>query len=143
MSNSNTYEWEKNVLGEHGEYPGHPVVLACMIMDRYQDLCTASTREPGQDDNNALRDSFIPGTGCAVYAALHTLCLAKDQGLEAGYAHAERYWAGWEQQNPNNVAGAAHGREQAKRIKVRFEERLRVWGTSHDPGSPYRVHSHL
>lgn len=141
MSNMDTYRWEKQELGEPGEYPGHPVVLACMVMDRYQDLATACICEPGHDYYNALRDSFIPGTGCAVRAALDTLRFAQESGLDTAYAHAERYWLGWEQQHPSNVPRATHGREQAAHIKGRFEKHLVLWGTPADPGSPYRIQS--
>lgn len=139
MPTMDSYRWERETLGECAEYPGHPVILACMVMDRYQNLGVAVRREPGQDFGNALSDSFIPGAGCAVHAALDTLCHAQERGLEAAYAAAERYWQGWERQHPNNVTRAAHGREQCERIKARFEGRLKTWGTPEDPGSPYRV----
>lgn len=139
MPTMDSYRWEQEVLGEHAEYPGHPVILACMVMDRYPDLDAAVRREPGQEFGNALSDNFIPGSGCAVHAALDTLRYAKEIGLEAAYAHAERYWQGWELQHPSNVTRAAHGREQCERIKARFEGRLNAWGTSEDPGSPYYV----
>lgn len=139
MPTMDSYRWEQEVLGEHAEYPGHPVVLACMVMDRYPSLEVAVRREPGRDFGNALGDNFIPGAGCAVHAALDTLRLAQTAGLEAAYAHAERYWDGWARQQPNNAPRAAHGREQAERLKGSFEERLSTWGTPADPGSPYRV----
>lgn len=141
MPTTDGYRWEREALGEHAEYPGHPVILACMVMDRYPDLAAACTREPGQDFYNALRDSFIPGAGCAVHAALDTLRHAQAHGLVAAYTHAERYWQGWEQQHANNVPRAAHGRVQAERLKGRFEEHLTTWGTPSDPGSPYRAQS--
>ncbi len=139
MSTMDSYRWGQEVLGDSVEYPGHPVILACMVMDRYPNLASACAREPGQEFYNALRDGFIPGAGCAVHAALDTLRHAHDRGLEAAYAHAERYWLGWEQQHPNNVPRAAHGREQCERIKAHFESRLKTWDTSEDTGSPYRV----
>lgn len=139
MPTMDSYRWEQEVLGEHAEYPGHPIILACMLMDRYPDLNTAVRREPGREFGNALSDNFIPGAGCAVHAALDTLRHAQEHGLEAAYAHAERYWLGWERQHPDNVPRAAHGREQCERIKTRFEDRQKTWGTSKDPGSLYRV----
>lgn len=139
MPTMDSYRWEQDVLGEHGEYPGHPVILACMVMDRYPDLDAAVRREAGREFGNALSDNFIPGAGCAVHAALDTLRYAQEHGLEAAYAHAERYWTGWEQQHQNNAPRAAHGREQCERIKARFESQLKIWGTSEDPGSPFRI----
>jgi hypothetical protein len=139
MPTMDSYRWEQEVLGEHAEYPGHPIILACMVMDRYPDLDAAERRDPGQNFSNALSDRFIPGAGCAVNAALSTLRHALAHGLEAAYADAERYWQGLEVQHPNNVPRAAHGREQATRAKGRFEERLKSWGTPSDPGSPHRI----
>lgn len=139
MPTIDSYRWENEVLGEHAEYPGHPLILACMVMDRYPNIETALCREQGREFGNALSDNFIPGAGCAVHAALDTLRHAMDVGLEAAYAHADRYWLGWEQQNPKNVPGAAHGRDQAERIKGKFEAQLRSWGSPKDAGSPYRI----
>ena len=139
MSNMDTRTWEQELLNEAVEYPGHPVVLACMVMDRYPDLETAMRREPGREFANALRDSFIPGAGCAVHAALDTLRYALTIGLDAAYAHADRYWASWERQDSANAARAASGRKQGERLKNRFECLLNTWGTENDPGSPFRT----
>ena len=138
MPTMNSYRWEQEVLGERAVYPGHPVILACIVMDRYPDLDTAVRREPGRAFGNALSDNFIPGTGCAVQAALDTLRYGQEQGLNAAYSHAERYWLGWEQQHPSNAPWAAKGRNQCEHIKTRFADRLKTWSTPTDPGSPYR-----
>lgn len=139
MATPDSLHWEKEHLGEHGVYPGHPIIGACMVMDRYPNLGTARERRPNSDSGNALSDSFIPGAGCAVHAALDTLHFAQTQGLEPAYAHAARYWDGWERQNEKNKASAEQGRRQAERIKPYFEARLKVWGGPDDAGSPYRV----
>lgn len=139
MPTIDSYRWAQEALGENGEYPGHPIVLACMVMDRYPDILAAMRREPGRDFGNALRDSFIPGAGCAVHAALESLRQGREHGPAAAYAHAERYWQGWEEQRTDNASSAARGREQCERIKARFEAQLKTWGTSDDPGSPYRI----
>lgn len=139
MSNRKTYNWEQNLLGEAIEYPGHPVVLACLVMARYPNLETAMRREPGREFLNALRDIFIPGAGCAVHAALDTLRYARETGLDSAYAHADRYWDGWERQHPTNASRAVSGRKQAERLKDRFESLLKTGGTEKDPGSPFRI----
>lgn len=139
MTTMDSNRWENEVLGEHAQYPGHPLILACMVMDRYPNLETALRREQGREFSNALSDNFILGAGCAVHAALATLRQAMGHGLEAAYAHANQYWLAWEQQNPKNALGAAHGREQAERIRSRFEVQLNSWGKPEDPGSPYRI----
>lgn len=140
MPTMNSYQWEQERLGEHAVYPGHPVILACMVMDRYPSLLAArGTDQLSPTFGNALSDSFIPGAGCAVHAALDVLRYAQVVSVEAAYELAESYWHGWERQHPNNVPGAAKGREQCVRIKARFESMLKTWGTPEDPGSPYRV----
>lgn len=138
MTTMDSYAWHKEHLGESGVYPGHPIIGACLVMDRYPDLASALARRPGSDFGNALSDGFIPGAGCAVHAALDTLRFAQTQGLDAAYAHAARYWDGWEAQNEKNKASAEKGRLQAERIKPYFEARLKVWGGPEDAGSPYR-----
>lgn len=139
MATMDSYNWEKEHLGEHGVYPNHPIIGACMVMDRYPNLVAALERRPGSEFGHALSDSFIPGAGCAVHAALDTLRFAQTQGLDAAYAHAARYWDGWEEQHEKNKASAEKGRLQADRIKPYFEARLKVWGTAEDPGSKYRA----
>lgn len=134
-----TDKWEQDELGESGEYPGHPVILACMVMDRYPNLESARTVDPGESSNRALRDNFIPGSGCAVNAALNTLERATTEGLESAYKGSEDYWTGWELQSPKNAERAAHGRAQAEKMKAGFESRLKTWGSDKDPGSAYRV----
>jgi hypothetical protein len=139
MPTADSCRWEQEVLGEPVQYPGHPVVLACMVMDRYPNLESATRLEPGRQFGNALSDNFIPGAGCAVRAALDTLRYAQTGDLGAAYAHATRYWNGWEAQDPANASGARKGREQHERIKARFEKQLETWGGRADPLSPYRV----
>lgn len=143
MPTSDSFHWEKAVLGESCEYPGHPLVLSCMVMDRYADLATACSRESGCEFYNALTDSFIPGAGCAVHAALDMLRAAQTHGLPEAYALADRYWQGWEQQNADNGPSAERGRAQALRLQSRFEEKLKTWGTPSDPGSPYRLEANV
>lgn len=139
MSTSRTFEWEKESLGAHIQYPGHPLVLATMIMDRYPSLDIATSRPPGDDFVRALSDSFIPGSGCAVHAALGFLTMSMDGRLETAKEQADRYWSGWEQQSPANREKGWVGREQARTIEPAFLERLAAWRCGHPLASRYRV----
>lgn len=139
MPTLNSFKWASAVLGEHIQYPGHPLVLACMVMDRYPSLDAACTVDPGMTFNRALGDSFIPGAGCAVHAALDTLRFAQKQGLAAACEHAERYWQGWEAQSVQNAEGAAIGRRQAEKLKALFDAKFQAWGTADEAASPYRA----
>lgn len=139
MANQATYTWLMAVLGEGEQYPGHPLVVASMIMDRYPNLEAALERPEGTDYGNALSDSFIPGAGCAVYAALDTLRVGQAEGAEAAAEVAQRYWDSWERQSPRNAGPADRGRRQAVRIWPRFVQLLPQWGTPDYPVSAYRV----
>lgn len=139
MPSTDTYAWAEAMLGEHIQYPGHPLVLACMIMDRYPDLALATEISAGADFSNAQRDSFLPGTGCAVTAALTTLRLAAEKGEDAAIAHAAWYWDGWERQSTTNGEKASRGRAQATKMCPAFLARLKLWGSDQDQGSLYRV----
>lgn len=139
MPSTDTYAWAEAMLGEHIQYPGHPLVLACMIMDRYPDFALATEISAGAEFSNAQRDSFLPGTGCAVTAALTTLRLAAEKGESAAIAHAAWYWDGWERQSTANGEKASRGRAQAAKVRPAFLARLKVWGSDQDHGSVYRT----
>ena len=134
-----TYEWEKEVLGEHAEYPGHPVILGTMVMDRYECFEHAAARGEGEKYYNAISDSFIPGAGCAVSSTMSVLKLAIEKNPEAAFAEAERYWKGWEEQSPQNRERAAHGRAQAERAKGMFLARLKAWKAGEVEPSRWRL----
>lgn len=102
-------------------YPGHPVVLACMVMDRYASLAHATQA------SNALRDGFIPGAGCAVGAALGFLQLWERGGPQHALSHGAAYWDNWEAQHVNNKEGAALGRAQAEKLLPYLQENVEAW----------------
>jgi hypothetical protein len=130
------------LFGESPGYPGHPVLIGTLTMDRYASYAHATTVAPGSPHANALRDGFIPGAGCAVHAALDCLKLALDgaaNSRSAALAEAERYWINWEHQSANNATRAAIGRSQAERAQARYFERLEGWQTGKLPPCPYRL----
>jgi hypothetical protein len=139
MPTNQSFEWELSVLGGHSAYPGHPIVLGCMIMDRYQNLEHANRVEEGEQFPNASADSFIPGAGCAVSTALAVLKLAENEGVGPAYDLAARYWDGYDKQSTKNAGDVAMGLAQFAAIKPRFEEHLAKWGTAHAAPSEFRL----
>lgn len=129
------------MLGGPAEYPGHPLVLATMVMDRYASFEHAASNEPGAGYYNAICDSFIPGAGCAVSSTMSVLkiALGDDPGsVDLAVEEAGRYWDGWERQSPANKDRAAHGRTQAEGIKSAFLLRLAAWKSGVPTPSKYR-----
>lgn len=140
MSTMQTHEWAQAFFSENVIYPGHPLVTATMIMDRYENLAHAEQRFENQQFLNALSDSFIPGAGCAVHRALDVLRLVQGSGgVEAAKALAADYWDGWERQHANNKGPAAKGRMQAEQILPHFLARLEGWITGKPLPSIFRL----
>lgn len=63
--------WQEN-NGLTNPYPGHPVINACLIMDFYGNLDEAKESSEPSGYMSALT-SDIPGSGCAVHAAMDLL----------------------------------------------------------------------
>lgn len=106
--------------GQGVVYPGHPLVVATIIMECFESFAEANkTTEHGWCE--ALSDSRIPGSGCHVGAAMRTLDLGhKDGTVEQMITHASGYWL-------NGNAGGHHknvhaGTEQARAFESRFRE---------------------
>lgn len=107
-------------------YPGHPVPIALLIMDKYPDLETARMRPEGSQFQNALSDNDIPGAGGNVHAALDVLECARVKGGQAAFEHGTNYWvrcASGENYGKNQAAGL----EQAESIKDEFLSRVEAW----------------
>lgn len=102
-------------------FPGHPVVLACMVMDRYGSLSDAKA------DSAALKDGFIPGSGCAVWAALDLLEACQKLSLEEALKQSEHYWQNWEAQSNANAIAAQDGRAEATHLMPFLQEHVLNW----------------
>jgi len=134
--------WALELFGESPIYPGHPVLVGILIMDRYASYAHATAVAPDSPYANALRDGFIPGAGCAVHAALDCLKRALPGTADsrtAALAEAERYWENWEHQSARNGPSAAIGRRQAEHAHERYFERVEAWRTGKLPLCPYRL----
>jgi hypothetical protein len=139
MTNRDTLKWAQENLGtEEIAYPTHPVVVACMVMDRYANLEQACSREPGAQYGRALQDDFIPGSGCAVWAGLDVLRHAQSGNLSDALALAESYWENVARNFPQRPQENTLGRSQGAQLQAALQARLQVWGTENDKGSRYR-----
>lgn len=117
---------------KHDIYPGHALVIAICIMQRYPSLEAASEPSRGRpsgDDGKqevfshpaALGDGEIPGGGGPVYSALHILHMDDE---DMAIAHAQYCWEG-------ECSGAYKDRyEQGVQVAKELEPLFRVlWAT--------------
>jgi hypothetical protein len=135
------HEWAEQIFGQQPDYPGHPILLSVLIMDRYQSIAHARQRAAGATYSNVASDGFIPGAGDAVCSALDVLEIALEADADAAlkaFAEAERYWAAWERQHGVNAQRAAAGRDLAERAKALFLDRLTAWKSGELLPCPYR-----
>ena len=146
MGSADTRHWEQARLGGPVEYPGHPLVLATMILDRYETLEQARAPDPATQRYRATGDLFLPGSGEAIDTAISLLECALAQpdptspaALAEACAQAEAYWRYAEQVFPENPTDPARGRAQGERIQAAYRERLQGWARGTPLASRYRV----
>lgn len=106
-------------------YPGHPLVLALLIMRAFPDYAAANApTEHGWCQ--ALADSRIPGAGDHVGAAMRTLAVGHQGGtIDQMVEYANDYWSrGKAGGHLGNVeAGAA----QAQALEPVFRDVAAAW----------------
>lgn len=126
FSSQDVLDWqEKN--GLTNPYPGHPVINACLIMDFYESLDKA--KEPFVLGYMSALTSDIPGSGCAVNAAMDLL---SDLSVNREYAlqRANEYWENWIRQSPqHNSEAGLQGILEAQKMKSYLIERFEKWQT--------------
>ncbi|WP_181159289.1 hypothetical protein [Burkholderia contaminans] len=119
------YRWQMAHLEEGSVYPGHPLVLATIVMFAFDDFESADeATEHGWC--RALADSRIPGAGDHVGAAMRVLRHGRaGWDADAMVAEAHRYWdrgrAGGHDKN------VAQGRAQAEKIEAVFRRMVATW----------------
>jgi hypothetical protein len=133
MPTLETYEWSEEVLGDRIAYCGHPVVIACMIMDRFENLTHARTSD------RAVKDCFISGAGCAVRAALDAIDIAIKRGHEAAYQYTSSYWDNYARNSGSNQDPVLKGRAQFELLKESFEKKVACWRAGLLVESKFRV----
>jgi hypothetical protein len=128
--------------GEFAVYPGHPLVIAYLIVCKYGSYEEAAGIPDGSPYPGALGDVDIPGAGGNVSNALHVLMLIKKNGntIDDAFARGDLMWGrcdGMEDGGPtpnDPKFGREHylrrykaGQDQADAIKDRLREKLVTW----------------
>ncbi len=119
---------ERQVCGFGGvPHPGHPVLIAVLIMTKYPSLSAARQREEGVGCPVVLTDGDIPGAGEQVSVALDILADLRQEGPEAAFARATRQWLARTSRRFRDRQGP--GQNQAECFKRRFFELAANWPT--------------
>jgi hypothetical protein len=115
MTNSNTS------LSEPVVFPGHPLVIALIIMGRYANLAEALD-EAGTGIARVLADPNVPGGAAFIDSAVSLLELGcSGTSIDDLVRHADAFWR---DASPVNLQ---QGLQQAKDIETQFRERATVW----------------
>lgn len=117
---------ERQVCGSGGvHHPGHPVLIALLIMTKYPNLSAARQREEGAGCTVVLADGDIAGAGEQVNAALDILVDLRRDGPEAAFARATRQWL--TRTSRRFQDRQVPGQTQAERFKRRFLDLAANW----------------
>lgn len=129
--------WCKEHLGGEIAAPGHPLILAVMVLVRFRGMSEAIHRSGIEDVRTAAElDPFIPATPTAVRAGLQVLEVAFSQGAETAIVSAQERWNALYQAgriSEGHVYSA--GKFQAKRVEELFRAYLVGWQRG-DPTQP-------
>lgn len=111
-------------------YPGHPLVIAYLIVERYASLREALRGSTGGYPA-ALVSARIPGAGGNVHAALDFLERVIDSRLpfEDAVKHANAWWAACDSQATSDalIVRWRSGQTQADQILDLLQQRLSNW----------------
>lgn len=115
----------KTLTGCDFVYPGHPLVLATVIMQTYPSF-EAANKRTSFGFSEALGNNSVPGAGCHVGAAMHVLKMgAEGSSQEEMVGWAKAYWdEGRAGGHLKNVEG---GRAQAVAIEPHFRLMASTW----------------
>jgi hypothetical protein len=124
-STFDSYELIRAETGSSPVYPGHPLVLATVIMRTFPDFATANAPTP-YGWPLALGDCRIPGAGDHVYAAMRCLQIGADGGsIDEMVAYARAYWT--EGEAGGHTKNVEAGVAQAQAIEPKFRELAAAW----------------
>ena len=122
-----------DILGEASVYPGHPTVIAYLILRLYEGrLDDAFGR--GKQYATVEEDGRIPGAGGHASNGLHLIRLSRSVSIDTALSWADKTWAecdgqakgGYSPQDQERmVARWREGQEQADRFRERIVEELR------------------
>lgn len=126
MGTMASYRLERDLLGAHVVYPGHPVVLALLVTHVFPSLASAvAPTEHGW--SAALGSNDVVGGGDMVTSAMGLLTSVANgtRTVEEAITWAEALWS--DSQEGGHVNRVAPGQEQAEIAKPLLRERLSVW----------------
>lgn len=105
-------------------YPGHPLVIATLILDKYRDTLGEAFERTEHGWPKALGDSDIPGAGDAVYSGLSVLHYIRDGHHTPTQAVEEaiKFWIYLRDQSSAYRDKIAPGNEQALACVPEFLE---------------------
>lgn len=108
-------------LSEPVAFPGHPLVIAWIIMGRYQSLAEALDEE-GTAIARVLADPHVPGGAALIDSAVSLLELGcSGTSIDDLVRHADAFWR---DASPVNLQQGLH---QARTIEAQFRERATIW----------------
>lgn len=111
-------------------FPGHPLVIATIIMKCYPSLDEAFIKKEGHDYPNALEDQNIPGAGGNVWFALDAIRYVRE-GLMSIDRAVEWCNEKWDQVDDNAVRKPERyfkGIEEAREYEAVFRGMLKGRG---------------
>ncbi|MBB4861651.1 hypothetical protein HNP46_000462 [Pseudomonas nitritireducens] len=115
----------RSLTDDHMVYPGHPLVVATVIMTLYPDFQSANKRTE-LNFSEALGDNRVPGAGCHVNAAMNLLKKGSDgESIDAMVEYGNWYWV--EGQAGGHTKNVAAGVAQAAQIEPKFRELAATW----------------
>lgn len=114
--------------GEFSIYPGHPIVIAWIIINTFDSWTTATAKREGAQYCEALSNAEIPGAGGNVYAAIDLLSnIFKGVSYDAAFECASEWWASCDSQMTCNPRRWEEGQDQADRVLERFAAKIATW----------------
>ena len=119
--------------GEELAYPGHPLVLATLVMSFFESHGEAS-KLTAHGWEEAVGDVRIPGAGDQVTAAMHVLKMAAQGATpDEVVLAANDYWIAG--RAGGHVKKLEVGAEQSRLVEPIFREKLAAWDFSRAPTS--------
>ena len=118
-------EFIQKVSGNDLVYPGHPLVLAAVVMHLYPSYSQASKKSARANLPEAVADVHIPGEGKSLFAAME--CLSNGNGgvsVDGMVMWAKSLWEPRQAQYPKTFEKCV---AQAEVFEATFRELASEW----------------
>lgn len=117
-------------MREQTIFPGHPLVIATIIMKHYPNLDEAFAKKEDHSFPNALEDQNIPGAGGNVYSALDALRYVRDglMGIDKAVEFCNEVWASCDDNQRLHPEKYERGMAEAKEYEMVFRGMLKGRG---------------